>query len=554
MTFNFEEYKREALLVKQNAKKKRKEKGNKPENVKHKSGRKSAVGSSYPNVISMFGWNRYGIRELEETVRVAPIARSIWQMQLVAFPYFEFNIVAPRGIEVGEKDKERILHKLEEVERRINTTDCCKQTMHDVMTYGSAFFEIVWGEDEDGWLVPTALQRLPASSFVTAPSHASGNTTRYQTGHLLKGVVLDKNDGSYHYYQVQDNTKTAPIEIPAANIIHIKDNNNVFIDGEPYLAGIVSTIAQLEVVRKNMMQTISRVGAPQAKFTVGVPNEYLEMGGGITSALPGESGEFSTAGDDFYTQLWEYAAAMAENYSHNVATVIPKGIEMDWQRASVPMNPMDSDQYLIREAINHIFPRDFLEVLGNSISSTSQPLLNLLELMVHGWQQICSIPFENRIYTRMLLANGFKNYRVEFDWAPFLPEDEKAEEERTLQKWYGLIDRNLVTMKEFREAVGLPVDNWEELKKEIYDEMLARKVPQSLMQQAAPLGAEGEMGGLEAMMGGAGGEEEMATEEEASVGEEDLLMQGGEEEIPEEDATISDAEDLLAQLESEGYQ
>lgn len=567
--FNYDEYKKEAMkskkTVKLNATSAKKVKKTKATSSKNKSSKNpvskhgpnraskkghnvktkvTPTGSAYPYVRSQFGWNRYGIRELEETVRIAPIARSLWQLQMVAFPYFDFKIVAPRNVIVNKKDEERLLPKMEATDRKIDTTNCCKQTMYDVMTYGSSLFEIVWGEDEEGWIVPIALQRLPAVSFRQAPTHVSGNTTRYQCGNLLKGIVLDKETNLYHYYQLQDETSGVPVEIPAANIIHIKDSNSTFVDGEPYLAGIVSTVAQLEFVRKRMMQTISRVGSPQTKVTVGVPKEYLEAGGGLTGALPGEN---TTLADAMYSQLWEFGSALSENYSADASVVVPYGIDVDWQRPSVPLNPTEMDQYLIREAVSHIFPRDVLEVLSNSISTTSAPLLELLKIMVQGWQQICSIPFENQLWTKFLLVNGFREYRIELEWAPLIPEDPKIEENRTLEKTLQLFDRHIITLEECRDALGLDTSKLDELKKVLYEEMLAYKAPQSL-QYRRNEEVPAEEGGLPTDM--AGTPDDMNSNYNENPDEESNVP---EEDVTDSENVLSEGEDLLAELESLGY-
>lgn len=498
--FDYRKFYEEASAIKENARKARKA-------PKLGSKKISPVGSSYPVVNTTFTrTDRYGIRELEETVRVAPIARSIWQLQLVAFPYFNFNVVAPDS----EKVDEDVRVKLEEVDRRISMAICCAQAMHDVITYGSAIFEVVWGEDEDGWVVPVILQRLPAASFATAPSFVTGNEN-YVTGHLLKGIVYDRQENRYRYFQTQDRTGKQ-VEIPAENIIHIKDARSSFVDGEPYVQGIVATISQLEFVRKRMMQTVSRVGAPPMLVKVGLPPEVTkrleETGEGVTGALPGEG---RTIGDAMFSQLWELGAAIAQEPSPDVATVVPNGIDIEWQRPSVPLNPTDIDQYLIREAVSHIFPRDVLEVLSNAISTSAAPLLDLLKIMVQGWQQICSIPFENKVWTKMLELNGYEGYRVEMEWASIIPEDPRVKVEQALT----FFNAHIITLDEARNMLGLPPLD-EEGKKQLFDEMLKYKVPQSMMQQ----GMGGMMGGLAGMMGGLGGGEGGGEEDTSPVSEE----------------------------------
>jgi hypothetical protein len=550
MSFNYDEYKKEAVqnktsAIRLNAKKEERKKARRverktrnPKNMSKVSKTGTPVGTAFPNINTSFSHNRYGVRELAETAKIAPVSRSLWQLQLITFKYFDFKIVPPYKEELNEEIVAKLEPKLEKLDRKINTVSCCSQAMYDVMTYGSAIFEIVWGDDEDGWISPIALQRLPPPSFVMSPPGITSNNSRYQCGNLLKGIVLDKSDNTYHYYQVQDSLSGIPKEIPSENIIHIKDRNSICVDGDPYLAGIVPTVSQLELARKRMMQAASRCGTPTMKVKVGVPKEYLEAdvmnGGGLSGALPGET---DTLSDRMYTQLWDQGCIIAENQTADVGIVYPEGIDVDWQRPSIPINPTEFDQYLIRETVSHIFPRDALEVLSPSMSTNSNPLLELLKHMVSGWQQICAIPFENDLWTKFLIVNGFDDYRIELEWSPPVPEDIAQRNAEELNRF----NNHVISWDEYRANVGLP-PLMDEQKEQVYDEMLKFKVPQSLMQQP---GAEA--GGLPMA-----GEARMPTGEETLNGEESF----GGEEAPEEDLSddevMAEGDALLAELEKMG--
>lgn len=551
MTFNYDEYKKEALKnkeekIKQNA---RKPKKSSNDTKVSKRDQQVAVGSPFPNISTKLDYNRISIKLLEETARAAPVARSLWQLQLLSFPFCNYKIISPNKLKEidGEATKE-ILPKIETLDRTIKTAILSAQALFDVITYGSAIFEITWKEDNDGWIVPDVVQRLPAASFRVAPSHVTGNTNRYVVGNLLKGIIFDKNPvdakgnpkevGEMQYWQVQDASglSVTPVQIPTENIIHIKDARSSFVDGEPYLAGITASISQWEFIRKRFMQTISRVGTPPVKITVGVPQRYLGNDPNAAqqiSALPGSS---ETLADDMMTQLWTYAEALAQNVSADMATVVPEGINYDWQRPTVPINPTDPDQYIIREIIGHIFPRDVLDVLGSAISTSSQPLLDLLKLMVQGWQALCSVPFETDLWTKFLEYNGFEGYRIELEWAPLVSPDKQKDVSMALQKF----NLHLITLKEARSEVGLETSEEDEAKlKEEYT--FYRTGGQ---QQGGPGGPQDPMA---AMFGGVGGQEAPA-EEDPYAG-----MFGGEEpetqpNPDEASSLISEGEDLLSQM------
>jgi hypothetical protein len=411
-----------------------------------------AVGAPFPNLYTFFTGRRLDVKLLEQTARAPPVARSLHQLQLVAFPGFKFKIVPPHGQELDEEHVQELEPKMEELDRRVRTTLLCVQSLYDIMTYGSGIFELTWKE-EDGWNVPDVCHRLPAASLRQAPADVFGNKNRYVVGNILKGIVFDKQDNTFLYYQLQNNYGTSgiPIQIPTEQIIHIKDGASPYVDGEPYLQGIVSTIAQLEFVRKRGMQTMARVGSPNKTATVGVPEEYLKSlaDSPITSAIPGASN--STA-DNMLTDLWEYARQIVENQSADEAIAVPKGIELKYENVQVPIGPTEFDEYLVREAIRHFFPTDILETVSQAISTSSAPLLELIKMMVRGWQRTCCTAFETNLWTKFLELNGFEGYRVELTWDDIIPRDQKAEEDAT-QKKFAL---HVITLDEAREELGKP--------------------------------------------------------------------------------------------------
>jgi len=515
-------------------------------NPTNKSKKSGPVGAPFPNINTTFSGRRVDVKLLEQTARAPPVARSLWQLQLIAFPWFEFNIIPPADSEPDEDSDKQLKIKLEEIERRLRTTIMCSQAMYDVVTYGSAIFELTWKEDEDGYVVPDVVQRLPAQSFRQAPAGAIGDRTRYVVGNILKGIVFDKTSNEYQYWQLQDpyGSTGVPVQIPTEQLIHIKDIRSSYVDGEPYLAGITSTIAQLEFVRKRVMQTVTRIGSPKQIATVGIPQSYLkaleanQIPLSVTSAVPGAT---TTPADVMLTDLWDMARVVVENQNSDLAVAVPEGINLQWERPSIPFNPTEIDQYLIKEAIYHIFPRDILEVAAQAISTTSSPLLELLKMMVQGWQSLCSIQFENLLWNKFLELNGYEGYRIEMDWANLIPPDQQKVESLALQKF----NLHLTTLNEARIEVGLPALDpapW-------MDGLTEREVLERELNiwrtggQQPPGGQPGGMPGMEGMFGGSEEPENMG--ELPAFGEEGTI-----EENPEDiNSLLSEAEGLLAGYE-----
>ncbi len=504
----------------------------------------TAIGAPFPNINAMFTGRRVDVKLLQETARSPPVSRNLWQLQLIAFPWFDFKIITDAGKEeLTEDENKKLLSKLETLDRRLHTNILCAQAMYDVVTYGSAIFELTWTEDNDGYIIPDVLQRLPAESFRQAPPGVVGNKERYVIGNILKGIVFDKQTSTYQYWQLQDQYGSTgiPIQIPTDQIIHIKDARSSYVDGEPYLAGITSTIAQLEFVRKRLMQTVSRVGSPRQTATVGIPPSYIKMMEtsqvpiNVTSAVPGAT---NSPLDTMLTDLWEMARVVVENQNSDQAIAVPEGIKIDWERPAIPFNPMEVDQYLIKEAIYHIFPRDILEIATQAISTSANPLLELLKMMVQGWQSLCSLSFENQVWTRFLELNGYEGYRIELDWANLIPPNQQLIESLALQKF----NLHIITLNECRSEIGLPILDpapWMEnlTEREILEKELTMWRTGGMQQQGGAGGMD-----LAALLGGSS-----ETPQEESSEEEPP-----QEESPEElNSTLTEAKNLLASLEGE---
>jgi hypothetical protein len=162
--------------------------------------------------------------------------------------------------------------------------------------------------------------------------------------------------------------------------------------------------------------------------------------------------------------------------------------------------------------------------------------LELLKMMVQGWQSLCSIQFENLLWNKFLELNGYEGYRIELDWANLIPPDQQKVESLALQKF----NMHLTTLNEARIEVGLPaldpapwMDGLSE--REVLEKELNIWRTGGQQQQGQP-----GMGGLGDMFGGSEEPENMG--ELPAIGEE-----GTTEENPEDiNSLLSEAEGLLA--------
>jgi hypothetical protein len=92
------------------------------------------------------------------------------------------------------------------------------------------------------------------------------------------------------------------------------------------------------------------------------------------------------------------------------------------------------DDKLKAEILNHLIPRDWIEQNGQAISKSSQPLWDLAMLVVDGWRANLAEPFEE-LLTKILEANGFKDWSVEFVWKKLEYEDKVQTRNQALAAW-----------------------------------------------------------------------------------------------------------------------
>lgn len=255
---------------------------------------------------------------------------------------------------------------------------------------------------EMGWNAPAWLQYLDAFSFADQASETM-NTQAFVPGRVLKGIAYDIATKRTRYWQMKGEGKN-PEEIPSARIIHIKDNRSRYPDGKSYLAGIAPTVIQWEATRKAVMQNINYKGVGRCIVKV---KELRDAGGNL---LPNPDG---STDKPRFAKAWKNGQNFVKNYGNNNIGMITEDHELIFPQLGNVGDIVKPDEYLKLEILNHLIPRDFIEQNGQAISTSGAPLLELVMMVVHGWQRIISEPFE-KLYTDILEANGFRDWACEF--------------------------------------------------------------------------------------------------------------------------------------------
>ena len=155
-----------------------------------------------------------------------------------------------------------------------------------------------------------------------------------------------------------------------------------------------------------------------------------------------------------------------------------------------------------------------LEIQAAAISATSQPLLQLLKMMVQGWQNMCSRQFTERIWNEFLKLNGWEGWTCEFVWRDLIPQDEQVKQTLTIQRFVN----HIVTLDEARESLGLPPLNDEE-RAVLMQELTLWKNPMAGQQQPGQQG------------NGVGGQKSMWGQDQSQVPEEQGPENYGEEPV-----------------------
>ena len=283
-----------------------------------------------------------------------------------------------------------------------------------------------WGQVETregvNWLAPEWMLPLDAFSFATWPP-VCYNPWKYIPGRILQGIVWDIDAKEMMYWQVQRYGVQMPTRIPGGRILQIKDKKSRYPDGKSYLAGIAPTAAQLEATRKSMLQYVMTRGAQRMIVKV---HELRDPAGNL---LPNP---FGKKGVPRFKSAFDAATNFIKNYNNNSAGSLWDDHEVIWAPSTNMADATKVDEYLKKEIVAQLMPRDFIEQNGQAISKSAGPLLDLVMMVVHAWRDVISEPFE-QLYNQILEANGFTGWKCKFIYEDPDISDKGAEAERSLK-------------------------------------------------------------------------------------------------------------------------
>lgn len=234
----------------------------------------------------------------------------------------------------------------------------------DIFPYGGAFFNQVWGDNDDGEYWLHALRPLPAHSFSTPPPNADEIYSQ-----ILQGVTLDSKQ-KIEYWQIQKADDTEPKKLNSDSIFHIRDPTSRDLAGDSILLPLVPIISMLRFTWQSLMQKVNRVGAPIIMIRVTAPQAAMPSNGNVSDV--------------------DYAADIMQGWGKDTAFQLRENMEI------VPLNLEESDvaesviNMLQGKLIDYMTPMSFVSDNKNSFASNdeqrSQMLLRSIR-STHSWME-----------------------------------------------------------------------------------------------------------------------------------------------------------------------
>lgn len=379
-------------------------------------------------------------RSIISAMSVPPVQGLLLPVSKMAFAGYDIVPLPPDDENANKAKLAEAQRGLLLADKVVKSRQHIRQAFFDTLGFRHSIFNYSL-KTEDHWTLPDVFKHLPAASFENAPDIAR-NSEQFLSDPLLKGIVTNNNDDSVHYYQQQSITGK-PVELDAEQILHIKDETPGDLS---YIASIIPTIRQWSFARSQaVMKYLQRVAAPNAVGAIDTSYLDLDYQGSKTLGVP--------------TELWNYLDGIIKAQSTDTAFLMPPGTKLDYPSLSAKP-PIEIDQYLIREITGHLIPVGILDTLGSAISKSSQPALELFQLIANGWREVCACPFED-FYSKLLELNGFEGWQASFKWWPIVPEDKSLEHKIALD---GIMNR-CITVNEYRKIHDMPPLSDEDLAK-----------------------------------------------------------------------------------------
>lgn len=368
---------------------------------------------------------------INAALSVPPVQGLLLPISKIAFNGYDIKPMPPEEEKANDAKVAEATKGLLMADKIVKSRNHIRQAFFDTLGFRHAIYNYSM-KTEEQWNIPDVFKRLPPTSFEVAPDSAR-NSDQYFSDPLLKGIVTDNNDDSVHFWQSQSRTGK-PVEIDAEQILHIRDETPGDLS---YIASIIPTIRQWSFARSQaVMKYLQRVAAPNAVGIIEPSYLELDYQGTKTMGIPSE--------------VWTYLDQVIKAQSTDTAFLMPPGTKLDYPSLSA-RPPIEIDQYLIREVTSHLIPVNILDTLGSAISKSSAPALELFQLIVNGWREVCARPFEE-FYSRILELNGFEGWTCIFEWYPIVPED-KAQVHREA---VDTLINGACTINEYRSKHDMP--------------------------------------------------------------------------------------------------
>ena len=407
-------------------------------------GREYATQESYED-------KRVDVAQLLATSEMGQVESILLQIYNLMFSGWGLIPVPPDGMDPAEAAKiaPQILKQLWRFDKVLDLKATMGKVWIDELAFGPGLVELGLDVDEQGkfrdwgrvdeWKGPEWANRLDATSFEQPSPHGIANY-RYVEGRILKGICYDTQERRMEYWQTQPNG--TQIQIPSGRVLVVKDRRSRYVDGKSYLEGIVPTALQREHVRKNVMLQIRRAAAPAMGLRI---KEMRNPANGqlISVAPDGKAG-------NRFEKAWKAGQKALKDYSANKFLMLWEEHEVIESKTVIDGNIWIPDDKLKAEILNHLMmPRDWIEQNGAAVSKSSRPLLDLAMLVVDGWRYNLAEPFEE-LLTKILEANGFTDWSVEFVWKKLEYEDKAQLRTQALAAW----ERGAITLDRLYKIMG----------------------------------------------------------------------------------------------------
>lgn len=422
------------------------------------------------------------VGEIKAVMEHLHVRRNVEAVERMAFAGWGFKAIPPEdfnGTDQKRADMEReIVNRLWEFNKLWEIHKKIPQTFEAVKGYRYDIHEMAMGYIGK-WQVPTYWQQLPSHSFGRSVSKYE-NDKNFAVDRLLKGVIWDNINRQYLYFQSQDAT-TDPRQIPTENVFVITDPRVSDPQGHSYFSGLVPTIKSHNLGRQAFNQYLARGGSPN--MVAKVKNLPAETDMGYTESTADSDGDVISTGEDLGTKeykWWQYAQDLARRQGKDSRMVVPEEIDVSWPDLKVALNPTEADHYFIQEIVDALVPVDPMKQLGTSLAKSSKELLDYLQDIFGGYQEICGDPYAE-LLTYIININGFEGWAIENVWKKLTPSDVKADKDHSLKSYQA----GAITVTRYYEETGRPAPEPVELL-QLYREMLIRAGKPELMQGLTP--------------------------------------------------------------------